>query len=199
MFCLFIYLFWYVSVVVWSAALRAMRIIPNVWMYKSISVRVWIDNILLNTKFLTNTFTLTYKWSLQIRPHYWRSQWKNMWPHNPNSLVLYIPVWRNKKKTWYSIRTIEMIKWIRLKCFFGRMPLLTCKKSPATILKPPLGFTFTGLTSGNVTAITWSLREQLLTNWCTHGYKVYWFSTIHLFNTKFDATNMNNENSLPSQ
>lgn len=83
--------------------------------------------------------------------------------------------------------------------FWTKFFINTWRKSPATILKPPFGFAFVGLTSGNVTGITWSLRDKLLTNWWIHGYIVYWFSTMHLFNTKFDATNINNENSFPSQ
>lgn len=48
--------------------------------------------------------------------------------------------------------------------------VFTCKKSPATILKPPFGLALVGLTSGNCTGITWSLRFRLLTYWWTYGY-----------------------------
>lgn len=47
---------------------------------------------------------------------------------------------------------------------------ITCKKSPATMLNPPFGLALVGLTSGNCTGVTWSLRFKLFTYWCTYGY-----------------------------
>ena len=58
-------------------------------------------------------------------------------------------------------------------------------------MKPPFGLAFVGLTSGNCTGITWSLRLKLFTYWCTYKkqkflliFYCYCFFFIFIFEMK---------------
>lgn len=95
----------------------------------------------------------TYTQNVQIIHHLWKNEGRNFGKENEKIFTQYNPnnsMWYKPERKENTVKNESQ----SAKCD-GQMDEnqdfvdFTCRKSPATILKPPFGLAFVGLTSGN--------------------------------------------------